>query len=58
MEVVDLAGETSSVTPVKAVFGSISTLLAMIGVRLLLSCNGLLRAHTPISNHLLKFSRW
>ena len=42
----DLTGETSSVTPAKAAFGSVSTLLTMIGVRLPLFCNGLLLAHT------------
>ena len=42
----DLTGETSSVTLTKAVFGSVSTLLRMIGVRLPLFCSGLLLAHT------------
>lgn len=37
IEVMNLAKEVSSVTPAKAVFGSVSILLAMIRVRVLLS---------------------
>ena len=39
IEVMNLAKEVSSVTPAKAVFGSVSILLAMIRVRVLLSDN-------------------
>jgi len=44
IEAVNLAKEVSSVTPAKAVFGTVSVLLTMLKVRFLV-CVGLLRAH-------------
>ena len=41
----NLAKEVASVTPAKAVFGTVAVLLAMIRVSLLLSCNETLQAH-------------
>jgi len=46
IEALNLAKEISSVTPAKAAFGSVSTLLTMVKVRLLLFCNDLLQVHT------------
>ena len=47
IEVVNLAKEVSSVTPAKAVFGSVSILLTMIRVCFLF-CSGELRAHMQL----------
>ena len=41
----NLAKEVSSITPVKAAFGTVAILLAMIRVSPLLSCNEKLQAH-------------
>ena len=46
IEALNLAKENSSIGPTKAVFGSVSVLLAMIRVLFLLFCNGVLRIHT------------
>jgi len=46
IEALNLAKEVSSITPAKAVFGSVSAILTMIRVRFLLFCNDLLQAHT------------
>ena len=45
IEAMNLAKEVSSVTPAKAVFGSVSAILAMIRVRFLLFYDGELRVH-------------
>jgi len=45
IEAMNLAKEVSSITPAKAVFGTVSILLAMIRVRSLLSYNEILQAH-------------
>jgi len=42
----DLAKEVSSITPAKAVFGSVAILLTMIRVSFLLLCDRMLQAHT------------
>ena len=44
----DLAEETSTVTPAKAIFGTVSALLATIRVCFLLSSNDLLQTNTHI----------
>ena len=41
----NLAKEVASVTPAKAVFGTVAILLTMIQVCLLLSCNEISKAH-------------
>jgi len=46
IEALNLAKEVSSITPAKAVFGSVSAILTMIRVRFLLFCNDLLQVHT------------
>ena len=46
IDALNLAKELSSITPAKAVFGSVSILLTMIKVRLLLFCRGMLQVHT------------
>jgi len=46
IEALNLAKEVSSVTPAKAVFGSVSAILAMIRVRFLRLCNDPLQVHT------------
>jgi len=46
IEATNLAKEISSITPDKAVFGSISVLLTMIRVRSLLPCDQMLQVHT------------
>jgi hypothetical protein len=46
IEAMNLAKEISSVTPAKAVFGSVSALLIMIRVRFFLSCDEVLQVHT------------
>ena len=45
IEAVNLAKEISSLTPAKAVFGTVSTLLTTIRVGLLLFCNDERRVH-------------
>ena len=45
VEAVDLAGKTSAITPAKDVFGSVGTLLTLIRVCFLLSCNNLLQIY-------------
>ena len=45
IEAMNLAKEVSSITPAKAVFGTVSVLLAMIRVCLLLSYDEMLRVH-------------
>ena len=45
IEAVNLAKEVSSVTPAKAVFGSVSILLTMIRVRLFPSSDGVFQVH-------------
>ena len=44
----DLAGKSSTITPAKAIFGSVSILLATIRVCFLLSSNDLLQIDTHI----------
>ena len=39
IEAMNLAKEVSSITPAKAVFGSVSILLTMVKVRFLISCD-------------------
>ena len=46
IKALSLAEKISSITPAKAVFGSVSTLLTLIMVCFLLFRNGLLQAHT------------
>ena len=45
IEAMNLAKEASSGTPAKAIFGSVSVLLAMIRVIFLLFCDDELRVH-------------
>ena len=45
IEAMNLAKEISSVTPAKAVFGSVSVLLTMIKVRFLPSSDGTFKVH-------------
>ena len=45
IDALSLAKEISSVTPAKAVFGSVSILLAMIRASFLLSCDEMPQAH-------------
>ena len=45
IEAVNLATEISSITPAKAVFGSVSTLLTMIKVRVSFLSDDILRVH-------------
>ena len=45
IEALNLAKEISSITPAKAVFGSVAILLTMIKVRLPLFSDNLLRIH-------------
>ena len=44
----DLAENTSTITPAKAIFGTVGVLLAMIRVCFLLSSNNLLQIHTYV----------
>ena len=46
IEATNLAKEISSITPAKAVFGSVSVLLTMIRVCSLLPCDKIINAHT------------
>jgi hypothetical protein len=46
IDALKLAEETSRITPIKTVFGSVDILLATIRVRLLLVCNDSLQVHT------------
>jgi len=46
IEAINLAKEVSSITPAKAVFGSVSALLTMIRVRLLSFYNNPSKVHT------------
>jgi len=46
IEAMNLAKEVSSITPAKAVFGSVSVLLAMIRVRFLIPRNQVFQVHT------------
>jgi len=46
IDVLNLAKEVSSVTPAKAVFGSVSVLLTMVRVRFALYCYEMFQAHT------------
>ena len=46
IDALNLAKEISSITPAKAVFGSVAILLTMIKVRLLLFYGEMLQAHT------------
>jgi len=46
IEAMDLAREVSSITPAKAVFGTVCVLLKMIRVRCLFFYGGTLQAHT------------
>jgi hypothetical protein len=45
IDVLNLAKELSSITPAKAVFGSVSILLTTIKVRFPLFCDEMLQAH-------------
>jgi len=51
IEAVNLAKEISSITPAKAVFGTVSVLLTMVKVRFLFSSNGPLQTHTYPGRH-------
>ena len=46
IEALSLAEKTASIASTKAVFGSVSTLLATTRVRFLLFCDDLLQIHT------------
>jgi len=46
IDVLNLAKEVSSITPAKAVFGSVSVLLTVIRVRFVLFGYGVLQVHT------------
>ena len=46
IEFLNLAKEVSSITPVKAVFGTVSALLAMIRVRAILFSHEIFQVHT------------
>ena len=46
IELLNLAREVSSITPVKAVFGTVSALLAMIRVRAILFSHEIFQVHT------------
>ena len=46
IELLNLAKEVSSITPVKAVFGTVSALLAMIRVRAILFSHEIFQVHT------------
>ena len=46
IEATNLAEKVSSIAQAKAVFGSVNTLLTLIGVCFLLLCHGLLQIHT------------
>ena len=46
IEATNLAEKVSSIAQAKAVFGSVNTLLTLIGVCFLLLCQGLLQIHT------------
>jgi len=46
IDTLNLAKEVSSITPAKAVFGSVSILLTMIKVRCLLFCGETFQVHT------------
>ena len=46
IEATNLAEKVSSIAQAKAVFGSVNTLLTLIGVCFLLLCRGLLQIHT------------
>ena len=46
IDATNLAKEISSITPAKAVFGSVSVLLTMIRVRSLLPCDQMFPVHT------------
>lgn len=48
VEVMNLAEKNSTITPVKTVFGSVSTILTLVRVCFLLSCNDLLRIYTQL----------
>ena len=50
IDTLSLAKEISSVTPAKAVFGSVSVLLAMIRVSFLLSCDEMPQAHKQLGH--------
>ena len=45
-EAMNLAEKISSITPAKTAFGSVGTLVTLIRVCFLLSCNNLLRIYT------------
>ena len=46
IEAMNLAEKVSSIAQAKAVFGSVNTLLTLIGGCFLLLCHGLLQIHT------------
>jgi len=46
IDALNLAKEVSSITPAKAVFGTVSILLTMIRVRFVLFCSEMLQVHT------------
>ena len=46
IEATNLAEKVSSIAQAKAVFGSVNTLLTLIGVFFLFLCHGLLQIHT------------
>ena len=46
IEATNHAEKVSSIAQAKAVFGSVNTLLTLIGVCVLLLCHGLLQIHT------------
>jgi len=46
IDVLNLAKEVSSITPAKAVFGSVSILLTVIRVRFVLFCYEMFQVHT------------
>jgi hypothetical protein len=48
IEAMNLAEKISTITPIKAVFGSVRTLLMIIGVCFLFFCNDLLEIYTQL----------
>ena len=51
IDALNLAKELSSITPAKAVFGSVSILLVMVKVRFLLLRDEILRSYTQLGHN-------
>ena len=50
IEALNLAKEVSSITPAKAVFGTVSILLTMIKACFILFCDEVFRTHTQLGH--------